>query len=143
RALPDLRHGLRKIELRDLLRRVGGDLQLLRPAFKNGASDIDHQPRELGREGILYVARHMDLDGVRLLVLHARNEHGIEEAARGVVQRLPAQEVIDGRPAGDLPAVIELPIQRAHAARLVLPPMLDGVLDRETLEYLRKPYSVL
>ena len=47
----------------------------------------------------------------RPLLLDGLDQHRREEAARGVVQRLPAAVVVDAGPGGDRPAVVELPVE--------------------------------
>ena len=58
----------------------------------------------------LLLARHMGAD-----------EGGREEPARRVVQRLPPAGKLERTPRGDGPAVVELPVQRAHATRHAAP----------------------
>ncbi|MMZ64733.1 hypothetical protein D1872_270850 [compost metagenome] len=59
-----------------------------------------------------------------------------EAAAHDILQRFPAAVVVHARPRGHGPAVVHLPIQRAHAVRLVSAVRLDGGLDRFGLKHL-------
>ena len=58
----------------------------------------------------------------------AGNQNRREETFCIIMQRLPAAEIIDARPADDRPAVIQLPDHGSHAAAAVSPPVLDSVL---------------
>ena len=68
--------------------------------------------------------------------------HRLEEAPRHVVQELPAAAVVEARPGGDRPGVVELPVERAHAVRLQAAPVVDGGLDRDALLDLGEPDEV-
>ena len=69
-------------------------------------------------------------------LLVAGDQNRREEALLIVVQRLPAAEVVDARPAHHGPAVVELPDHRAHAPAAVAPPVLHAVLDGLGLQQL-------
>src|SRR5437773_154134 len=56
-------------------------------------------------------------------------EHVAVESARVVMQRLPAAEIIDARPGGHRPAVVNLPVKRTHIAWPDAPQMFGANLD--------------
>ena len=66
--------------------------------------------------------------GDRLLLAGdmGRDQRRGEEASRQVMQRLPAAGELEGTPGGDRPAVVELPVQCAHAAGHAAPVLLDA-----------------
>ena len=70
------------------------------------------------------------------LFVDGRDQHRREEAPRGVLQRLPAAVVVDARPGGDRPAVVELPVEAPPVAPHRPPVRLGGVLDDRRLQHL-------
>ena len=65
-----------------------------------------------------------------------RNEHVVVEPARVVLQRLPAPVVIDAGPRRDRPAIVQLPVERAHRIRHLPPQVFGANLDGLGLQYL-------
>ena len=82
-------------------------------------------------------------DGQRNRVrLHLGGEqHRGVEPPRGVLQGLPAAEVVDARPRGDRPAVVELPVQRPAAAASLPPPVLHADPHRLGMEDLAQVHE--
>ncbi|OPZ84042.1 MAG: hypothetical protein BWY76_02017 [bacterium ADurb.Bin429] len=85
----------------------------------------------------------MHLDGALRDVLHTGDEQRSVEGARHVVQRFPAAVVVNGCPTGHRPAVVELPVKGAHAARHRPPPVLHRVFHRHALQNLAQPQRIL
>lgn len=52
------------------------------------------------------------------------------------MQRFPAAVIIDRSPRGNRPTVVELPVNRAHAAPAIAPPVLHAVADGLSLQEL-------
>ena len=69
-------------------------------------------------------------------ILLARHQHRGEEPLGVVLQSLPPAVIVDARPAGHRPAVVELPNYRPHTAAPVPPPVLHAVLHGLGLEEL-------
>ncbi|OPZ05620.1 MAG: hypothetical protein BWZ10_03026 [candidate division BRC1 bacterium ADurb.BinA364] len=116
-----------------------GGANRLRALLQRFACDIGDSPGDFAFEALQAVVRHMDVHRARCRMLDAADELRREEAPGHVVQRLPAARIIDRSPTGHGPAIVDLPIQRAHAARHVAPPVLDSVLHRHALLNLREP----
>ena len=55
----------------------------------------------------------------------------------------PVPVVVDARPGGDRPVVVELPVERAHADRLQMTPELHACFDRERLLNLAEVDEIL
>ena len=95
------------------------------------AQNAHAQRRHRGRS---LVGDDIDRDVAVLLV--RRNQHRRVEAAGVVVQGLPASVVVEARPRGHRPAVVELPVDGAHGARAIAPQMLGPDLDAFGLQHL-------
>lgn len=132
-------------ELRDVVRRKqrrGAGRERARDLLRveDGAGKIARRDGDVRRQVARRVVQPPDLDLRRIAVRGRRDDgHVLEEAAGVVLEVLPLAAVFDGTPAGDGPVVVQLPEERAHAARAQAAPALDCGLDREGLLDLRDP----
>ena len=75
-----------------------------------------------------------DIDRDVAFFLVRRDQDRRVEAAGVVMQRLPASVVVEARPRSDGPAVVELPVDRAHGARTIAAQVLGADLDAVGLQ---------
>jgi len=104
-----------------------GNLDLLRgirERFSRKSEEAQAQTRGGGR-GL--IGDHID---VEIAVLDmGRDEQRTIEAARVILQGLPAAEIVNAGPGSYRPTIVELPKDRAHGARAKAPQMLRADLD--------------
>src|SRR5579862_9701934 len=97
------------------------------PIAHDGSIEFEDAQAELAVDGSGLVGD--DVDGEASVLNMGRDEHRTVEAARVVLEGLPASVVVDARPGGDRPAVIQLPEDGAHGAGAAAAEMLGSDLD--------------
>ena len=83
------------------------------------------------------------MDGIPVFPVAQRDRGRGEEVPCPVLQGLPPAQGIDARPAGHRPAVIHLPVNRAHAPAAVPPPVFHARAHRLRLQPLARVGQLL
>src|SRR5438270_9076652 len=83
---------------------------------------------------LLLVRDHINLQSAVFFIW--ADKEIVIKTSRVVLQCFPAPIVVNARPRGYGPAVIQLPIERSHGARATSTQMLCAHLDRLGLHYL-------
>ncbi|MNC37391.1 hypothetical protein D3C75_859520 [compost metagenome] len=115
----------RKLLCKHNARRVRGKGHRLYPFLQHSSAEVLQPDPQFAFQPLLPVRYSVNPEILPVGTVDGEEQILIAFAYR-VLQRLPAAVIIHARPGGNRPAVIHLPVQRAHAVGLVSPVAFNG-----------------